>query len=42
MFNLEHISWVLVVLDIMRKNDATLALGLLPKLNCDERVRRMF
>jgi hypothetical protein len=36
MFNLEHISWVLVVLDIVRKNDATLALGLLPKLNCDK------
>jgi hypothetical protein len=36
MLNLEHISWVLVVLDIVRKNDATLALGLLPKLNCDK------
>jgi hypothetical protein len=36
-FKLEHISWVLVVLDIVRKNDATQALGLLPKLNCDKR-----
>jgi hypothetical protein len=36
MFNLEHISWGLVVLDIVRKNNANLALSLLPMVNCDK------